>query len=112
MPRLGHQGAAICTGSTEYDINIIFDDHHCDGVQDVANCFGVWCGGRDEEWLAIVIIGGLLSSLFLTLVIVPVVFTIFIRLEEKFSKKEKNNYEELMVADYQQIYPDQELEFD
>ncbi|NJW53526.1 efflux RND transporter permease subunit [Salinimicrobium oceani] len=62
--------------------------------------------------LAIVIIGGLLSSLFLTLVIVPVVFMIFVRLEEKFSKKEKTNYEELMVAEFEHIHPEHELEFD
>ncbi|WP_029034568.1 efflux RND transporter permease subunit [Salinimicrobium terrae] len=61
--------------------------------------------------LAIVIIGGLLSSLFLTLVIVPVVFMIFVRLEEKFTKTGKNNYEELMVADYEHIDPKHELEF-
>ncbi|MGI0106521.1 efflux RND transporter permease subunit [Salinimicrobium sp. WS361] len=61
--------------------------------------------------LAIVIIGGLLSSLFLTLVIVPVVFMIFVRLEEKFTKSEKNNYEELMVADYDHVDPKHELEF-
>ncbi len=61
--------------------------------------------------LAIVIIGGLLSSLFLTLVIVPVVFMIFVRLEEKFTKSEKNNYEELMVADYEHVDPKHELEF-
>ena len=34
--------------------------------------------------LAIVIIGGLLSSLFLTLIIVPVVYMIFVSLEERF----------------------------
>lgn len=61
--------------------------------------------------LAIVIIGGLLSSLFLTLVIVPVVYLIFVRLEERFSSSEKNNYEELMVADYEHINPKSELEF-
>ncbi|MAZ73489.1 MAG: acriflavin resistance protein [Flavobacteriaceae bacterium] len=61
--------------------------------------------------LAIVIIGGLLSSLFLTLVIVPVVYLIFVRLEEKFSSKEKNDYEELMTADYEHINPKSELEF-
>ncbi|MGB7843183.1 MAG: efflux RND transporter permease subunit [Salinimicrobium sp.] len=61
--------------------------------------------------LAIVIIGGLLSSLFLTLVIVPVVFMIFVRLEEKFSSKEEKNYEELMVADYEHLDPKSELEF-
>tara|TARA_R100000935_G_scaffold3137_2_gene8275 strand:+ start:1348 stop:4509 length:3162 start_codon:yes stop_codon:yes gene_type:complete len=62
--------------------------------------------------LAIVIIGGLLSSLFLTLVIVPVVFMIFVRLEEKFTKTEKNDYEELMVAEYEHIHPEMEVEFD
>ncbi|UZH55231.1 efflux RND transporter permease subunit [Salinimicrobium tongyeongense] len=61
--------------------------------------------------LAIVIIGGLLSSLFLTLVIVPVVFMIFVRLEEKFTSNENKNYEELMVADYEHIDPKHELEF-
>ncbi len=61
--------------------------------------------------LAIVIIGGLLSSLFLTLVIVPVVYLIFVRLEEKFSSKEEKNYEELMVADYDHIDPKHEFEF-
>lgn len=68
-------------------------------------------GAEMNNGLAIVIIGGLLSSLFLTLVIVPVVYMIFVRLEEKFSSKEKNNYEELMVADYKHIDPKHELEF-
>lgn len=61
--------------------------------------------------LAIVIIGGLLSSLFLTLVIVPVVYLIFVRIEEKFFGKEKQNYKELMVADYEHIDPIHEYEF-
>lgn len=61
--------------------------------------------------LAIVIIGGLLSSLFLTLVIVPVVYMIVVRLEERFSKHKNVNYEELMVADYEHIHPENELEF-
>ncbi len=61
--------------------------------------------------LAIVIIGGLISSLFLTLIIVPVVYLIMVRLENRFSKKEKTNYEEEMVADYDHIHPEQEIEF-
>ncbi|MAM17988.1 MAG: acriflavin resistance protein, partial [Gramella sp.] len=61
--------------------------------------------------LAIVIIGGLLSSLFLTLVIVPVVYMIVVRLEEKFSKHEEKNYDELMEADYEHLDPKHELEF-
>lgn len=50
--------------------------------------------------LAWVIIGGLLSSLFLTLIIVPVVYSIFDSLIRRFSKKNKINYEHEMVADY------------
>ncbi|WP_339654395.1 efflux RND transporter permease subunit, partial [uncultured Salegentibacter sp.] len=61
--------------------------------------------------LAIVIIGGLLSSLFLTLVIVPVVYLIFVRLEEKFSSKEKQDYDKLMHAEYEHLNPKSELEF-
>lgn len=52
--------------------------------------------------LAIVIIGGLLSSLLLTLVVVPVVYSIFDSLGRRFGKKEKTNYEELIVADYEE----------
>jgi HAE1 family hydrophobic/amphiphilic exporter-1 len=51
--------------------------------------------------LAWVIIGGLISSLFLTLVIVPVVYSVFDRIMLYFNKgKEKPNYEQLMEADY------------
>ena len=51
--------------------------------------------------LAWVIIGGLLSSLFLTLIIVPVVYAIFDSIQARFNKgKEPSNYPELMVADY------------
>lgn len=50
--------------------------------------------------LAIVIIGGLISSLFLTLVIVPVVYKIMVGLEERFTKGEKKDYEALMKEDY------------
>ncbi|MCM4157834.1 efflux RND transporter permease subunit [Gramella sp. AN32] len=61
--------------------------------------------------LAIVIIGGLLSSLFLTLVIVPVVYFLVVRLEEKYFKKEEKDYDKLMTADYKHIDPAHELEF-
>lgn len=61
--------------------------------------------------LAIVIIGGLLSSLFLTLVIVPVVYYIVVKLEEKFSKHDKKDYDALMVADYEHLHPEDEVEF-
>ncbi|MDT0690811.1 efflux RND transporter permease subunit [Salegentibacter sp. F188] len=68
-------------------------------------------GAEMNNGLAIVIIGGLLSSLFLTLVIVPVVFIIFVRMEERFSKKEDKNYKELMEAEYEHINPKHEFEF-
>ncbi len=50
--------------------------------------------------LAWVIIGGLLSSLFLTLIIVPVVYSIVDGLIRRFSKKEKTDYATEMTADY------------
>lgn len=53
--------------------------------------------------LALVIIGGLISSLFLTLIIVPVVYSIFDGLIRRFGKKEEINYEEEMHADYTEI---------
>ena len=57
-------------------------------------------GADTNRGLAIVIIGGLLSSLFLTLIIVPVVYSIFDSIGKRFGKKNKDNYDELMVADY------------
>lgn len=60
--------------------------------------------GAGAEWkngLAWVIIGGLLSSLFLTLIIVPVIYAIFDRLIERAGRgKKKESMEDLMVADY------------
>lgn len=71
--------------------------------------------GAGAEWkngLAWVIIGGLLSSLFLTLVIVPVMYDIFDKLIAKFSKKKKAQpIEELMIADYE-LKPVHEGHFD
>ena len=61
--------------------------------------------------LAIVIIGGLLSSLFLTLIIVPVVYYIVVKIENRFSKHDRVNYEEQMTADYDHIDPEHEMEF-
>jgi HAE1 family hydrophobic/amphiphilic exporter-1 len=60
--------------------------------------------GAGAEWkngLAWVIIGGLISSLFLTLVVVPVMYSIFDKLINK-SKKGKKEVaiEELMTAHY------------
>ncbi|HSU51275.1 MAG TPA: efflux RND transporter permease subunit [Segetibacter sp.] len=60
--------------------------------------------GAGAEWkngLAWVIIGGLVSSLFLTLVVVPVMYAIFDKLINKFSKKKPKPIEELMVEDYE-----------
>jgi hypothetical protein len=50
--------------------------------------------------LAWVIIGGLISSLFLTLIVVPVIYEIMEKIIAKFSKEEKVDYEAEMVADY------------
>lgn len=60
--------------------------------------------GAGAEWkngLAWVIIGGLISSLFLTLIIVPVIYEIMEKIIKKFSKGEKIDYEAEMVADYE-----------
>lgn len=53
--------------------------------------------------LAIVIIGGLLSSLFLTLIIVPLVYLIFDNISRRFGKSKKKDYDKLMIADYEHI---------
>ncbi|MFT3946497.1 MAG: efflux RND transporter permease subunit [Agriterribacter sp.] len=55
-------------------------------------------GADMNRGLAIVIIGGLLSSLFLTLVIVPVVYAIFDGLQRRFGKKKKIDYAKEMQA--------------
>jgi HAE1 family hydrophobic/amphiphilic exporter-1 len=60
--------------------------------------------GAGAEWkngLAWVIIGGLISSLFLTLVVVPVMYAIFDKLITKFSKKKQQPIEELLLEDYE-----------
>ena len=58
--------------------------------------------GAGAEWkngLAWVIIGGLTSSLFLTLIVVPVVYNIFDIIMAKVSKKKEQSIEELMYED-------------
>jgi len=59
--------------------------------------------GAGAEWkngLAWVIIGGLLSSLFLTLIVVPVMYYIFDKLIQKFSRKKQVPLEQLMNEEY------------
>ena len=58
-------------------------------------------GADTNRGLAIVIIGGLISSLFLTLVIVPVVYSIFDGFQRRFGSKEKANYADLIVEDFE-----------
>ncbi|WP_339657980.1 efflux RND transporter permease subunit [Flavobacterium frigidarium] len=74
----------------------------------IAMVFGMFpialASGAGAEWkngLAWVIIGGLISSLFLTLIVVPVIYEIMEKIIAKFSKGEKVNYEAEMVADYE-----------
>ena len=74
----------------------------------IAMVFGMFpialAAGAGAEWkngLAWVIIGGLISSLFLTLIIVPVIYEIMEKLIAKFSKGAKVDYEAEMIADYE-----------
>ncbi|MDO4230147.1 MAG: efflux RND transporter permease subunit [Capnocytophaga sp.] len=67
-------------------------------------------GAEMFNGLAIVIIGGLISSLFLTLIIVPLVYLIMDVLMAKFRKGEKVNYEKQMIADYEHIHIKEEHE--
>jgi HAE1 family hydrophobic/amphiphilic exporter-1 len=65
--------------------------------------------GAGAEWkngLAWVIIGGLISSLFLTLVVVPVMYSIFDRLINRFSRRKKYQpIESLLKANYNLTVP-------
>lgn len=62
--------------------------------------FATGDGADMNRGIAIVIIGGLLSSLFLTLVIVPVVYAIFDSLVSRFGKKNKPDIDKLMNAEF------------
>jgi len=73
----------------------------------IAMVFGMFpialASGAGAEWkngLAWVIIGGLISSLFLTLIVVPVIYEIMEKIVSRVSKGEKTDYEAEMVADY------------
>lgn len=68
-------------------------------------------GAEMFNGLAIVIIGGLISSLFLTLIIVPVVYLVFDIILNKIKKGDKIDYEKEMVADYKHIQIKEEHEF-
>ena len=57
-------------------------------------------GAEMNNGLAWVIIGGLTSSLFLTLIIVPVVYSLFDSLLRRMGKHKKVDYEAEMKADY------------
>jgi HAE1 family hydrophobic/amphiphilic exporter-1 len=48
-----------------------------------------------------VIIGGLISLPFLTLIVVPVIYEIMEKLIHKLTKGKQTDYEALMVADYE-----------
>lgn len=74
----------------------------------IAMVFGMFpialASGAGAEWkngLAWVIIGGLISSLFLTLIIVPVIYEIMEKIIHKFSKEEKTDYNALMTEEYE-----------
>jgi HAE1 family hydrophobic/amphiphilic exporter-1 len=74
----------------------------------IAMVFGMFpialASGAGAEWkngLAWVIIGGLISSLFLTLIVVPVIYEIMEKIIAKFSTGQKVDYEAEMVADYE-----------
>lgn len=58
-------------------------------------------GAEMNNGLAWVIIGGLTSSLFLTLIIVPVVYSLFDSLLVRMGHHEKTDYEAEMKADYE-----------
>lgn len=58
-------------------------------------------GAEVNRGLAIVIIGGLLSSLFLTLVVVPVVYSVFDTIQGWFGAKEKIDFDKEIHADFE-----------
>ncbi len=58
-------------------------------------------GAEMNNGLAWVVIGGLTSSLFLTLIIVPVVYSLFDSLLRRMGKDEKVDYDAEMVAEYE-----------
>jgi len=67
--------------------------------------------GAGAEWkngLAWVIIGGLISSLFLTLVVVPVMYAVFDKIVARFNRNKKSKpIDELMVEEYTPVEYDE-----
>lgn len=67
--------------------------------------------GAGAEWkngLAWVIIGGLISSLFLTLVVVPVMYAVFDKIVARFNgNKKSKSIDELMVEEYTPVAYDE-----
>jgi HAE1 family hydrophobic/amphiphilic exporter-1 len=55
----------------------------------VPNCIGIGSWSRLEKRFGLGSVGGLISSLFLTLIIVPVIYEIMEKLVAKFSKEKK-----------------------
>lgn len=53
--------------------------------------------------LALVVIGGLISSLFLTLIVVPVVYSIFDGLKRRYGKQTEIDYATEMLAEYEPV---------
>lgn len=68
-------------------------------------------GAEVNRGLAIVIIGGLLSSLFLTLVIVPIVYSVFDTIQGWFGGNEKIDFEKEINADYE-VNPEYVAEYE
>lgn len=64
--------------------------------------FATGDGADMNRGLALVIMGGLLSSLFLTLIIVPVVYAIFDSIARRFGKGQKTDYNTLISEDYKE----------
>ncbi len=73
--------------------------------------FGTGDGAEVNRGLAIVIIGGLLSSLFLTLIVVPVVYSIFDSIQNRFGTKEKIDFDKEINADFE-MNPDYIAEYE
>ncbi len=64
--------------------------------------FATGDGADINRGLALVIIGGLISSLFLTLVIIPVVYAIFDSIGRRIGRKKKPDYGQLMIEPFEE----------
>src|SRR5205807_636563 len=59
---------------------------------------GQGSGSESRAPMAIAVIGGLITSMFLTLIIIPVVYTLLDDLSEKFKRKAKKPAEQLELS--------------